>query len=110
MKIIGESGRIDPADKFRMMSNQCDKLKNHKGDIFDVTAYCKAEDDDGSTTLYLVTSAGTFATASGPVQRMFGALVAAYGEPTEENPIRRVAVVPKSGNGGREYLTLDIAK
>ena len=96
--IISQSGTIDSKTLFRMMNGKCDKLRECAGDTVDIVGHAVIDqpnsDGDLKTILYLIFNDGRIcATNSATVYRTFLAMVIAFGEPTEENPLKDVVIV-----------------
>ena len=113
--ITRESGNFTPEEKFRMLNGKCDTLKMHVGIVDDVTGYAYepgSEQEDTPSILYIAFKIeGIIATTSPTVIRTFFAMCEAFGDPTEEKPLKRVAVLEKDNTRGtRKFLDIDFVK
>lgn len=113
--VLSLSGNIDSKTLFRMMNGKCDKLRECAGDTVDIVGHAVINqpnsDGDMKTILYLLFSDGRIcATNSATVHRTFTAMVVAFGDPTEETPLKDVVIVESKSKNGRTFLDLDFAE
>lgn len=113
MEILNKSGNFDAKEIFKVLNGSCETLKQNAGSKFDVCGYMLVEKEnaDGEPTRVLFIKATTgviFSGSSATARGDFEAMVAAFGEPTDENPIRDVVIVEKPTNKGRTCLRLNI--
>lgn len=112
--IISKSGTIDSKTLFRMMNGKCEKLRDCAGDTVDIIGHAVIDqpntDGELKTILYMMFSDGRICASNSPtVRRTFDAMVIAFGEPTESNPLKNVLIVEAKSKNGRTFLDLDFA-